>query len=95
MIPDQTVISESLIRYLVKNSIKQGVGVVGYNRFFLKQGAVASFVINYEQVGVQTARILVEMLAVKSCKSIPPGFELTIQQCVTISQSAVWHKRCI
>ena len=80
MIPDQTVISESLIRYIIKNSIKQGIGVVGYNRFFLKQGAAASFVINYGKVGIQTARILIELMHRNTCRSSDPSFELNVNE---------------
>lgn len=76
MIPDQTVITESIIRYIVKNSIKKGIGVVGYNRFFVTQGAVAAFVIDYESVGRQAAQITLDMMTGRVCRSQVPVFEL-------------------
>ena len=80
MIPDQSVISESIIRYIIKTTMKHGVGVVGYNRFFFKQGAIAAFVINYETIGKQTAGILMDLMNHDTCRSSDPVFNLTINK---------------
>ncbi len=78
MIPDQTVISESIIQYIIKQAMQQGIGVIGYNRYFLNQGAVAAFVIDYEKVGGQTGEILEKIMDYGSCKSSDPLFVLNV-----------------
>lgn len=80
MIPDQTVISESIIQYIIKQAVKHGIGVIGYNRFFLRQGAVGAFIIDYEKVGYQTADILVDMINRHECRSDDPVFDLNLNQ---------------
>ena len=37
LIPDRTVISESIVKYTIKESLFNRVPVIGYNRFFLRQ----------------------------------------------------------
>ncbi len=80
MIPDPTVISESIIQYIIKQAMEHGAGVVGYNRYFLRQGAAASFVIDYEKMGMQASGILVRMMETNSCQPVTPEFEFSLNQ---------------
>lgn len=36
LIPDRTVISESIVKYVIKEAFLRKVPVIGYNRFFMK-----------------------------------------------------------
>ncbi|WP_321491608.1 ABC transporter substrate binding protein [uncultured Desulfobacter sp.] len=78
MIPDQTVISESIIQYIIKQAMERNIGIVGYNRYFVRQGAVAAFVIDYEKVGRQAAQILTDMMDGHACQMPEPAFEFTV-----------------
>lgn len=77
LIPDRTVISESLVHFILKEALLQGVPVIGYNRFFYESGALISFVIDYEAVGRKTAQLLLsgeDVLA--SCSAEPPPYHI-------------------
>lgn len=81
MIPDPTVISASLIKYIIKDGISNSVPVIGYNRFFIQNGALMAFVYNYEQIGRETALMLREVLFGKRvCRSNPAAFSVVINQ---------------
>lgn len=54
-IPDQTVISRSIITYVIKESLRLGIATCGFNRFFHESGAALSFVIDYEAIGIEMA----------------------------------------
>jgi putative tryptophan/tyrosine transport system substrate-binding protein len=68
LIPDETVITESLVGYIIKESISHGKAVYGYNRFFYKNGAALCFILDYREIGKQTAQLLLEMLTAQNCK---------------------------
>ena len=55
-IPDRTVISESIVRYIVKDALHKGLPVIGYNRFFYESGAAAAFIFDYKEIGRQSAK---------------------------------------
>lgn len=82
LIPDRTVISESIAQYIIKQSILQGVPVVGYNQFFYNSGAAAAFVFDYAELGRQTARMAIERLQTGECRYHMPDFEVWINQSV-------------
>lgn len=78
-IPDQTIISESIIRYITKESISRGVAVFGYNRYFYDSGAVMSFIMDYRQIGRRSMELL--LTAIKSdasCGILPPDFTIKL-----------------
>ena len=74
LIPDRTVISESLVQYIIKQAISKGVAVIGYNRFFYESGAALTFVFDYKEIGEQTARLALRILAGQGCKREEPIF---------------------
>lgn len=55
LIPDRTVISESIAQYIIKQAVLRQVPVIGYNQFFYDSGAALSFVFDYRELGRQAA----------------------------------------
>ena len=82
LIPDRTVISESIAQYIIKQSVLQGVPVIGYNQFFYESGAAVSFVFDYAALGRQTARMAVTALTQEQCLARVPEFKVWINQAV-------------
>jgi len=62
LIPDATVISASLVKYIIKDGISHNVPVIGYNNFFIHSGALMAFVYDYQQIGRTTALFVKELL---------------------------------
>ncbi len=75
-IPDATVISETMVQYLIKRALLQGIAPVGYNHFFIEAGAVMAFTIDYEKVGIVGARISEQILSGDECTLAPPPFSV-------------------
>jgi len=78
LIPDLTVISESIIKYVIKESLFKAAPVIGYNRFFYESGAALAFVFNYEELGKQCAREALKLLSGKECGKTTPFFHVWI-----------------
>jgi putative ABC transport system substrate-binding protein len=76
LIPDQTVISESIVQYIIKDALFKKTPVIGYNRFFYESGAAVAFVFDYEELGRQTGRMAVSVLMGKACEKEPPVFHV-------------------
>jgi putative tryptophan/tyrosine transport system substrate-binding protein len=55
LIPDRTVISESIAQYIIKQAVLQKIPVIGYNQFFYDSGAALAFVFDYRELGRQAA----------------------------------------
>jgi len=80
MIPDQTVISEKIVQYVIKQGIYQGTGVIGYNSFFSLSGAVFSFEFDYEALGRQAAFKIKAFLESGEWVADPPVFKTIVNQ---------------
>ncbi|GBC60197.1 hypothetical protein DENIS_1148 [Desulfonema ishimotonii] len=76
MIPDRTIISESVIQYIIKESLLNKTPVIGYNRFFYESGAALSFIFDYETLGVQTARLVLSIAGGEPCRENDPEFQV-------------------
>lgn len=76
LIPDQTIITESLVRHIIKQSISHGKAVFGYNRFFYKSGAALCYILDYREIGKQTAQLLLAMLTGQDCNKQTPVFKI-------------------
>jgi putative ABC transport system substrate-binding protein len=76
LIPDQTVISESIVQYIIKDALFKTIPVIGYNRFFYESGAALAFVFDYEELGRQTGRLAANMLKGKACEKETPVFHV-------------------
>ena len=74
LIPDRTVISESVVQYLIKEALLRNIPVVGYNRFFYESGAALAMVFDYGELGVQTGRMALRALGGAGCRPEAPGF---------------------
>ncbi|MBL7177917.1 MAG: hypothetical protein ISS66_19010 [Desulfobacteraceae bacterium] len=80
LIPDRTVISESIVNYLIKEAFLRKVPVVGYNRFFYEAGAALAFVFNYKELGQQCAQKALKILSGEDCYDTPPLFHVWINE---------------
>ena len=76
LIPDQTVISESIVQYIIKDALFKKTPVIGYNRFFYESGAAVAFVFDYEELGRQTGRLAANVLMGKACEKESPAFHV-------------------
>jgi len=80
LIPDPTVISESIVSYLIKEAFLRKVPVIGYNRFFYEAGAALAFVFDYKELGQQCAQKALNILSGKECRDTPPLFQVWINE---------------
>jgi len=83
LIPDKTVISESIAQYIIKQSIIRDIPVIGYNQFFYESGAAMAFVFDYRSLGRQTGKLAEELISQqKSCTSEIPDFQVWLNGAV-------------
>lgn len=82
LIPDRTVISESIARYIIKQSVLEKIPVIGYNQFFYDSGAALAFVFDYAALGRQTAGRIVEALKKRKTGAHSPVFEVWLNPAV-------------
>ena len=79
-IPDRTVISESIIQYIIKEAVLKNSAVVGYNKFFYESGAALAFLLDYQEIGKQTGRIAARILSGEGCTKEPPIFHAWVNE---------------
>ena len=80
LIPDRTVISESIVKYVIKEVFLRKVPVIGYNRFFYETGAALSFVFDYKELGQQSAQKALRILSGEDCSDSPPLFHVWVNE---------------
>ena len=81
LIPDATVISSSLVQFIIKDGISNGVPVIGYNRFFLRSGALISFVYDYKKIGEDTAAYTQRLInGSVTCKTERASFKTLVNE---------------
>lgn len=80
MIPDQTVISEKIIHYVIKQGLFNHMGVIGYNSFFTRSGAFFSFEFEYNLLGKQAGDVMTNYLETGVCTQGKPVFNTLINQ---------------
>lgn len=81
LIPDSTVISESLTPFIIRKTLERSIPCVGYNRFFLSSGAAMAFIIDYKKIGIQASELIVKnnkFLNEKPCALMPPEYEVVV-----------------
>jgi putative tryptophan/tyrosine transport system substrate-binding protein len=76
MIPDPTVIAESLVPFIIKESLSKGVPVIGFNRYFYENGASLCYLFDYKEIGQQTGRLLMELMKGTPCLNRAPDFKV-------------------
>ena len=75
IIPDRTVVSESIIQYIIKEAVLNKIPVIGYNRFFYESGAALAFVFDYKKIGRETAKLALKSIAEKRSLKEDPEFK--------------------
>lgn len=80
LIPDRTVISESIVRYVIKEAFIKKVPTIGYNRFFYESGALMAFIFNYQELGGQAAQKVLAALSDRTCSDSVPLFQVWINK---------------
>ena len=80
LIPDRTVISESIVKYMIKEAFLRKVPVIGYNRFFYETGAALAFVFDYRELGQQCAEKALRILSGEDCLNSAPIFHVWINE---------------
>lgn len=80
MIPDPTVISEKLIQYVIRQGIYRKIGVIGYNSFFIRSGALFAFEFDYETLGRQTGEKVLTYLTTGECRRTAPEFKILVNR---------------
>jgi putative ABC transport system substrate-binding protein len=80
LIPDRTVISESIAQHIIKQAVLKKVPVVGYNQFFYDSGAAMAFVFDYKDLGRQTAGVVSDVLRLKAFESRVPVFKVWLNK---------------
>ncbi len=75
-IPDSVVISEKIVSHITKTALLNGVAVCGFNRFFFETGALLSFIIDYEEIGREAAKLLEKLIREHICIFMPPKVRL-------------------
>ena len=78
LIPDRTIISESIVKYVIKEAFLRKVPVIGYNRFFYETGAALAFVFDYKKLGQQCAEKALQTLGGETCRNTPPLFHVWV-----------------
>ena len=81
-IPDKTVISESLVRYIIKEAISQRVPVIGYNRFFYDNGAALVTAFDYTQIGRQAGSLLFQLADGEPCQPVTPAHTVMVNETI-------------
>ncbi|MFZ7111139.1 MAG: ABC transporter substrate-binding protein [Desulfatiglandales bacterium] len=80
IIPDPTVISESIIQYIIREALLSKVPVIGYNSFFHESGALMSFIFDYRQLGRQTGELVLTILRGDPGQNPDPVFSVWINR---------------
>lgn len=75
LVPDRTVISETLVRFVIKEALLRRVPVIGYNRFFYESGAALAFIFDYQRLGEQVGEQLIRRLSGVSCRAETPRYQ--------------------
>lgn len=79
-IPDPIFSSETIIKFFIQQAIMHKKAVIGYNRFFLEQGALLCFIVDFKKTGVKTASLLTQILQTGVCVSQPAFFNIHINK---------------
>ncbi len=80
LIPDRTVISESIVQYIIKEALLRNTPTIGYNKFFYESGAVLAFVFDYRALGSQAGDMALYVLSGNSCGERPPIFQTWVNR---------------
>lgn len=79
-IPDETVISETLIQYINKEALLQKIPTIGFNSFFYENGSLLSFVFDYEILGRQAGELALSAVSGMPCTNASPLYDIRINE---------------
>lgn len=82
-IPDRTVSSPAIVKFIIKYGISHSIPSLGYNRFFHESGAVLSFSIDYTVIGRQVSDMITRFKRSAECTSKDPEADLLFNEKVT------------
>ena len=86
------LLSEKILKYIIKNMLIKKIPVVGFNEWFAQNGAILAFSLDYEAIGKQTAELAQGILEAQ----VPIGqFIQEPQQVSTIVNLKVAQKLAI
>jgi len=72
MVPDQTVTTIDLVKYLLFNARKQGIPLIGVSEKYVRAGALFAFTAENEALGRQAAEMSNRLLNGSSPRDLPP-----------------------
>ena len=91
MIPDQTIISEKIIHYVIQQALYQNTGVIGYNPFFTRSGALFSFEFDYRELGRQAGEKVIALMDTGTCpEGGPPEYITVVNEKVARKLQVRW-----
>ncbi len=76
-VPDATVITKGTIGYLLKESLAAAIPAIGFNWYFVDNGAVMAFGVDYAQTGRQAAEAA-RRLEVERLGFVEPPAKVTV-----------------
>ncbi len=62
VIPDIQLEDTRIIEFVIRECLKRKIPVIGYNKWFSKNGAVLSFFIDYKDIGIQTGDLSIKIM---------------------------------
>lgn len=79
-IPDPALGTVSLIRYVTAQCLLRNIIPIGYNRAFHEAGAAMSFIVDYEGVGREGARLVEAMARGRTGTVLPPPYRVWVKE---------------
>jgi len=76
LVPDDNLKNTKLVEYIISETLRRKIPVIGYNSWFARNGALLSFIVDYRQVGIQAGesmRRLLQQNLPASIEIVPPG----------------------
>lgn len=92
MIPDPTIISEKIIHYVIQQGLYRNTGVIGYNPFFTRSGALFSFEFDYRELGRQAGEKLLTLMNTGLCTETPPLYHTFVNEKMAEKLQVRWEK---
>ena len=71
---DPLVYNVKSSQYILLRTLREKVPFIAYSSLYVKAGALAAFECDYDDIGRQTARVAIEVIADKKAGSLPVAF---------------------
>lgn len=75
VIPDIRLEDTRIIEFIIRECLKRKIPVIGYNKWFARNGAVLSFFIDYRDIGIQAGNLSISLMGTEDhrlAKKISP-----------------------